>query len=67
MDAWDVNQLLGCARAILKDDTLVTELIVAAVKPEQLGTNSTSANDPQSDIVCHTCGGDNHLARYCLS
>lgn len=46
MDTLDVNQLLDQASAILKeDDTPAVELIVAAEKPEQLGTDLTSAND----------------------
>lgn len=54
-------------RAILKDDTLADELIVAAVKSEQTYTNTASASDPHSDIVCLRYGGANHLARYSLS
>lgn len=51
MDTLDVNQLLERARITLKDK-LVAELIVTAAKPEQLSIESTSTNDPQSDIVC---------------
>lgn len=42
MDALNVNQLLEQAKAILKNGVLVAEIIVAAAKLEQQGTNSTS-------------------------
>lgn len=48
------------ARAIWKDDAVATELIVVITKPEQMLT--TTAHDPQCDIVYHRCGGASQLS-----
>lgn len=43
MDVLDVNELLERARAILKDDAPLAELIVSDAKPEKLRIDLTIA------------------------
>lgn len=67
MDALDVNQLSEKARAILKNDAPVARLIMAAMKPDQQGTDLISPSDMQSNSIYPRCGGANRLDRNCLS